>query len=58
MSAAALPMGHLVRDPPVRALGLTLVVVLQMRKLWAKKVTAFSRVRPKSRSSAPKFKDT
>ena len=50
-TAAILPLNYLVRDPPVRVLGLTLVAILQMRKLQARKVTAGSRVRPKRRSS-------
>lgn len=49
-------MSYLVRDAPARALGVTLVDILQMRKLQAKKVTTCSRVRAKCRSS-PKFRE-
>lgn len=57
-SCCCFSVGHLVRDPPGRALEVTLAAILQMRKLQAKKVTACARVRPKCRFSAPKFQGT
>lgn len=38
-TAAVPPMNYLVRDPRARALKITLVDILQMKKLQAKKIT-------------------